>query len=54
MTRLELLERVNTLNMHAQAGERYWTCTVLYNTVIWCQHPEQDAVMHEVINGVPK
>lgn len=36
MSRLELLEKVNNLNMHAVPGQRFWTTTVLYNTVIWC------------------
>lgn len=55
MTRLELLERVNEFNMHAEAGERFWTCTVLYNTVIWHQPTDGgESVMHEVIPGVPR
>jgi hypothetical protein len=54
MTRLELLERVNRLNMTAERGERYWTCTVLYNTVIWRVEPgEPIGAMFEVIEGVP-
>lgn len=61
MTRLELLERVNELNLQAfMVGNdrRYWTCTVLYNTVIWFGwidgQGEMQAAIHEVIEGVPK
>lgn len=54
MTRLELLERVNHLNTHATAGERYWTCTVMYNTVIWYRKPDGSTRMFEVLEGVPK
>lgn len=58
MTRLELLEKVNRLNINAQANERYWTVTVLYNTVIWHggldRNAEPFALMFEVIPGVPQ
>lgn len=53
-TRLKLLEHVNELNMRAKQGERYWTCTVLYNTVVWKQIGERDAIMVEVFEGVLK
>jgi hypothetical protein len=57
MTRLELLERVNTLNISAAPGIRYWTVTVMYNTVIWCGgldgNSEPFTAMHDVIPGVP-
>lgn len=52
-TRLELLERVNELNMRSDA-HRYWTCTVLYNTVIWKQFAFHPAQIHETIEGVLK
>lgn len=54
MTRLELLERVNELNTRSPNGTRYWTVTVLYNTVIWSQFAFHEPKMHEVIEGVPK
>lgn len=53
MTRLELLERVNTLNMRAAPGVKYWTCTVMYNTVIWRQCGTAEVEMIEVIKGEP-
>ena len=56
-TRLELLERVNELNMRAAPNERYWTCTVLYNTVIWRggldRNSEPFSHIFETIPGVP-
>ncbi|QJD54429.1 hypothetical protein P9A28_gp43 [Sphingomonas phage Eidolon] len=50
---LKLLKHVNELNMRAKDGERYWTCVVLYNTVVWKQ-TGSDAVMVEVYDGVLK
>jgi hypothetical protein len=38
MNRLQLLERVNELNVKAVRDakpDRYWTVVVLYNAVIW-------------------
>ncbi len=55
-TRLDVLERVNELNIAAfiQGNDRrYWTCTVLYNTVIW-RSEGNESFIHEVIEGVPK
>ena len=57
-TRLELLERVNRLNMDAHIDCKplvYWTCTVLYNTVIW-KHDftTGESVIFEVYKGVLK
>lgn len=56
VTRLELLEEVNNLNMRErEPGIRYWTCTVLYNTVIWRgSSAGEDATMHRVIQGIPQ
>lgn len=57
MTRLELLERVNELNLRSFAkGDKtkFWTCICLYNTVIWSLNPGETPVMFEVIEGVPK
>lgn len=57
MTRLELLERVNELNIRAadyKVPARYWTVTVLYNTVIFKQEYGKDAEYLEVIKGVPE
>lgn len=63
-TRLELLEHVNRLNIEAIAkasGERYWTVTVLYNTVIYkattaidAKGPADIAIIAEVFEGVLK
>lgn len=55
-TRLQLLERVNELNLKAyqeQTSCSYWTVTVLYNTVIYeCnKHGVTRAI--EVFKGVP-
>ena len=55
-TRLELLERVNRLNMDAHVDFKplvYWTCTVLYNTVIW-KHDftTGESCIFEVYKGV--
>jgi hypothetical protein len=54
-----LLERVNALNLKAateERNERYWTVTVLYNTVIWRggfdYNNEPFAVMFEVYEGI--
>lgn len=56
MTRLELLEKVNELNLRAQSGDRYWAVTVMYNVVIWRggldRNAEPYAVMHEVVGSV--
>jgi len=54
--RLELLEYVNELNTlaAAQGGyERYWTVTVLYNTVVY-KGVGSDAEMCEVYEGLLK
>lgn len=56
MTRLELLERVNRLNMNQNSYDTFWTCTVMYNTVIW-RAPKGErtkAVMFQTIPGVPE
>lgn len=57
MTRLELLERLNTLNLDAvrmNQPYRYWACTMMYNTVIWRDKGvNHGAEMVEVIEGVP-
>lgn len=50
-TRSELLEYVNYLNMRHPSGQRFWTCTVLYNTVIWMQQGSE-ATMFAVYDGV--
>jgi hypothetical protein len=59
ISRLDLLERVNALNLKAateERNERYWTVTVLYNTVIWRggfdYNNEPFAVMFEVYEGI--
>lgn len=54
MTRLELLEKVNTLNIQASQGERYWTVTLMYNTVIYKETLHGDALIFEIIGGVSK
>jgi len=51
MTRLELLERVNSLNITAKTNERYWTVTLLYNTVIY-QARGLEVKIFEVVEGV--
>ena len=52
LTRLELLEHVNQLNTLAEPGERYWTVTVLYNTVVY-KAVGKEAKIFEVEKGVP-
>lgn len=57
LTRLELLERVNELNIKSLRDERncrYWTVTVLYNTVIYSHCSEEGTKVHEIIEGVLK
>jgi hypothetical protein len=57
-TRLELLEKVNRLNLEGMLDKSYcfyYTVTVLYNTVIYRGCKGDDCVrIHEVIEGVPK
>jgi hypothetical protein len=54
-TRLDLLERVNRLNILGyDKGECYWTVTVMYNTVIWKRSKYGLESMLEVIEGIPK
>jgi len=59
-TRLELLEKVNRLNIEAHLDDKafshytFWTVTVLYNTVIYKCDSNGNVEMHEVIEGVPK
>lgn len=53
MTRLDLLEKVNSLNTRGHAGGvMYWTVPVMYNTVIYRRDPNGDVSMVEVIDGV--
>lgn len=55
--RLSLLEYVNRLNIEAIAkghAVKYWTVTVLYNTVIYKQMHACEAVIHEVYKGILK
>lgn len=54
MTRLDLLERVNQLNVQSDPGVTYWTVTVMYNTVIYRRGKTGRVTMREVIEGVPK
>ena len=56
-TRLELLERVNRLNINSVSKgshEKFWTVTVLYNTVIIFRQQEGvvEAEIYETISGV--
>jgi hypothetical protein len=54
MTRLELLERVNELNLQAtreDRRDRYWTVPVLYNDVIYCA-PKGDASVCKIVEVV--
>jgi hypothetical protein len=54
LSRLELLEKINRLNTMAEPGERYWTVTVLYNTIIFRQKGNGRCEMLEFIYGVTK
>lgn len=49
MTRIELLEKVNELNMRAAPGFSYWTVVVLYNHVIWQRDHLNRCTFHEVV-----
>lgn len=52
-TRLKLLEHVNELNMRNEYV-KFWTCTVLYNTVVWRKAEDCEATIYEVFEGVLK
>lgn len=55
LTRLALLERVNALNVAGITdGDKYWTVTVLYNTVVYRQDFSGETHIVEVIEGVLK
>jgi hypothetical protein len=58
MTRLELLEYVNKLNIDANTkgnGDKFWTVTVLYNTIIYRDNIELfNPEMFKVYKGVFK
>lgn len=55
--RLSLLERVNNLNVEAFGKgirDRFWTVTVLYNTVIYRRIGDFEPTIYEVYEGVLK
>lgn len=59
MTREQLLEYVNELNVKAvreKKREKYWTVTVLYNTVIYREDADGNVAVFEVVGqgGKPK
>jgi hypothetical protein len=56
-TRVELLEYVNQLNIKAHGKgirDKFWTVTILYNTVIYRQIGNFEPTMFEVHSGVFK
>lgn len=53
-TRLALLEYVNELNIQAvrnEQNDKFWTVTVLYNTVVY-RHGEDGTNVFKVFKGV--